>query len=75
MKLHEQISKYLKDNKISVYQLADTLCVSSSHLYKLLRGERPIMRSILDKINADLDTTFEPDKEESKENDLHTPLI
>ena len=58
MKLHEQISKHLKDNKVSVYQLADTLCVSSSHLYKLLRGERPIMRSILDKLNAELNTDF-----------------
>lgn len=65
MKLHEQISKHLKDNKVSVYQLADTLCVSSSHLYKLLRGERPIMRSILDRINAEFDTTFEFDKEEN----------
>lgn len=63
MKLCEQISKHIKDNKISVYTLADNLAVSPSHLYKMLRGERPIMRSILDKINADLNTNFqEPDK-------------
>lgn len=55
----------MKDNKLSVYGLANNLAVSPSHLYKLLRGERPIMRSILDRINAEFDTTFEFDKEEN----------
>ena len=65
MKLCEKISKHLKANKVSIYDLANTLVVSPSHLYKMLRGERPIMRSILDRINAEFDTTFEFDKEES----------
>jgi len=62
MELHEKIAKHLKDNKISVYLLADVLNVSPSHLYKLLRKERPFLRSNLDKLNAHLSTDFkEPD--------------
>lgn len=62
MELHEEISKHLKDNKISVYSLAIDIDVSPSHLYKLLRKERPFLQSNLIKLNAVLNTNFqEPD--------------
>lgn len=62
MKLHEILLKHFKTNKISVSNTATAINVTRDHLYKLLRGERPITRSNLDKLNAELDTDFkEPD--------------
>ena len=75
LKLHQLISQHIDNNNISRTEIANDLNISRSHFHRLLSGERPISASFLNKISTYLDTTFEPDKEESTENDLQTPLI
>lgn len=61
--LREQIINHLKANKIPVVTVAAVLGISRDHLYKMLRGERPIIDSNLNKLNEYLNTNFqEPDK-------------
>lgn len=62
MLLHEKFLNHIKINKLSVAKAAFSLNISRDHLYKMLRGERPIIDSNRIKLNAYLNTDFkEPD--------------
>lgn len=65
MPLHEILLNHFKINKVKVIKAAEYINVTRDHLYKMLRGERPITDSNRIKLNAYLNTTFEFDKEES----------
>jgi len=71
----DKFHKHLKDNKISIESVANYLLCSRMHLWYVLKNIRPLTDEMRIKLNTHLGTTFEPDKEESKENDLQTPLI
>lgn len=76
MLLHEKFLNHIKINKVSVAKAAVSLNISRDHLYKMLRGERPIIDSNRIKLNAYLNTDFkEPDTTSSTSNDSQTPLI
>lgn len=62
LKLHEQVYNHLKDNKISVRKLALNIETSHTHILKFVKGKRDISASLLEKLNAYLNTNFqEPD--------------
>jgi len=65
MLLHEKFLNHIKINKVSVAKAAVSLNISRDHLYKMLRGERPIIDSNRIKLNAYLNTTFEFDKDKN----------
>jgi len=65
LKLHEKVSNHLTNNKISIRKLANNIEASHTHILKFTKGDRDISASLLSKLNAYLNTTFEFDKEEN----------
>jgi len=59
MTLNQKFNNYFKTNKVSVFKASVFLDISRDHLYKMLRGERPIIDSTRIKLNAYLGTNFE----------------
>lgn len=61
----DKFYNHLKENKISIESVAKFLLCSRMHLWYVLNNKRPLTDEMRIKLNTYLDTTFEPDKEES----------
>lgn len=56
--IQEKYLLHLANNSISINSVAISIDVTRSHLWKVLHGKREISESIINKLNAHLDTDF-----------------